>query len=308
MKLSLVLLLGAITTSLTSVVTPAPSLQVELPDSRFQIDLLFDSPLLPVDPTLAIITLFISYVARSNFEQVLEPCTYSSRTYPTVTITSHSSTQTRFLLWGIYLAAIEMVKYIRFNDVVVNLLWNKELVGQISVLVNTGVILPSTRLNDTSSFIDDGEGLILEMISNKTKEISLGRLNSPTLESGTHTAATIKSVSAGSLVDTWNTVCSNPSILPTGRSRNASVLSTLAVDFQMVAGANRLRRNVVFLSFYAAMLHVAKFPVGDRLLRFDTKAPGVDLRVHMLDLGTGCSVILPTLLTPTANLKQMRWS
>ena len=306
MKLSLVLLLGAITTSLTLVVTPAPSLQVELPDSRFQIDLLFDSPLLPVDSTLAVITLYMDIVARSNFEQVLEPRTYSSRRYPTVTITSHSSTQTRFLLWGIYLAATEMVKYIRFNDVVVNLLWDKQLVGQISVLMNTGVILPSTRPNNTSGFIDDGEGLSVEIISNNIKETSLERLNSPTLGNGTRTTATIKYASAGSLVDTWNTVCSNPSTVSTGQSSKISLLSTIAVDFQSVAGATPLKRNDVFLTFYAAILYVAKFPAGDNLLRFNSKAPDVNLRVHMLDVGTGCSVILPTLLTPTANLKQMR--
>ena len=308
MKLSLVPLLSAVTTSFTLVVTPAIQLQVELPDSRFEIQTLFDSPLLPVNPTLAVITSFMSLLGQSDFKQVHEPCTYRSRKYPSVVI-SHSSTETRFMLWGIYLAAIDMVKYSRFNDVVANLLWDKQLVGQISVLVNTGQSLPSTILNDASSFLDDDEGLSLGMISNGTRQVSMERLNAPTLEDGTRTAATKSNASADSLVDTWNAVCSNPSALPTGHSSNASLLSTtLTVDFQSVAGATPLKRNQVFLSFYAAMLHVAKFPAGDQLQHFNSKAPDVALRVHMFHVGIGCSVRLSTLLTPTINVKRMRWS
>ena len=294
MKLYLMLLFSAITTSLTLVVTPAVQLQDELPDSRFNIQMLFDSPLLPVNPTLAVITQFMSSVARSDFDQVHGPCTYRSRKYPTVAISSHSSTETRFLLWGIYLAAIDMVKYIRFNDVVVNLLWNKQLVGQISVLMNTDESLPSTSLNDTSSFLDDSEGLSLGMISNRTREVSVERLNIPTRENSTRSAATMSNASADSLVNTLNTVCSNPVTLPTGHSSNASLLSTLAVDFQSIAGATPLKRNEVFLSFYAALLYVAKFPVGDQLQHFNSKAPGVELRVHMFHVGSGCSVRLST--------------
>ena len=306
MKLSLVLLLSAVTTSFTLVVTPAFLLQDEIPDSRFEIQLLFDPPLLPINPTLAIITQFMSLVARSDFEQVLEPSSYRSRKYPEVTLMSHRSTETRFLLWGIYLAAIDMVKYIRFNDVVVNLLWDERLMGQISILVNMDKSLPCTSLNDTSTFLDDGDGFSLGMISNRTREVSVERLNIPPPENGTRIAATTSNASADSLVDTWNTVCSNPSSLPTDQFSNASLLSTLAVDFQSVPGALRLKRNAVFLTFYAAMVHVAKFPAGDQLLHFNSKAPGVELRVHMYRVGTGCSVRLSTLLTPAVNVKQMR--
>ena len=308
MKLTLVLLLSLITTSLTLVVTPALQQNVELPDSRFSIQMLFDSSLLPVNSTLAIITSFMSAVAQSDFELVHEPCTYKSKRYPTVTITSHFPTETRFLLWGIYLAAIDMVKYTRFNGVVVKFLWNKRLVGQISVLVKTGESLLSTgRLNDTSDFLDDGDGLTLGRITTSPRELPVERRNIPSMEDGTRTA-TIVNASADSLGDTWNPVCSNPFTLRTGLASNASLLSTLAVDFQSVAGAITLKRSDVFLSFYAAMLHVAKFPVGDQLQHFDSKAPDVRLRVHMFNLGTGCSVRKCTLVTPTANVKRMRWS
>ena len=289
MKLSLVLLLSAVTTSLTLVVTPALQDNVELPDTRFSIQMLFDSPLLPVNPTLAIITSFMSALARSDFEKVHEPCTYRSRKYRTVTITSHSSTETRFLLWGIYLAAIDMVKYTRFNDVVVNCLWNDQLVGQISVLVESGERLLGNSLNNTSGFLDDGDGLTLGRITNKTRELPVERRKIPTLENGTRTA-TIGTPSADSLVDTWNPVCSNPLALRSEHSNNASLLSTIAIDFQSVAGALTLKRNDVFLSFYAAMLHVAKFPAGDQMDYFNSQAPDVELRVHMFHLGSGCSV------------------
>lgn len=296
MKLSIVPLLSAATISLTLVVKPELQLQVEKPDTRFDIQLLFDSPLLPVNSTLAVITYFMGSMARSDFERVLEPTVYRSRKYPTVTITSHSSTEARFLLWGIYLAAIDMVKYIRFNDVVVNLLWKKQLVGQISVLVNTAESQPSTSLIDTNGFIDNRESLSLATVSNTTDEASVGKPNVRTPESGTRTANPTHNASAASFVDTWSTECSNPSALPISHCGNASLLSTLAVDFQSVAGAISLKRNDVFLSFYAALLHVARFPAGDQLQRFDSRAPDVELRVHMFHIGIGCSVSLSILL------------
>ena len=304
MKLSLVPLLSTITISSTLIVTPALQQDVELPDSRFKVQVLYDSALLPVNPTLAVITHFMSIVAPSDFEQVHEPCTYRSRRYPTVIIRSHHSTETRFLLWGIYLAAIDMIKYIRFNDVVVNLLWNKQLVGQISMLVKMGESSPNASRNDTSSLLDDGKILNLGMIKNRSREVSAERLNILSLESGTRKAAT-SNASADSLVDRWNTVCNDPFSLRPGHSSNASLLATLNVDFQSVAGATPLKRNAVFLSFYAAMLHVAKFPAADQLQHFTTKAPDVELRVHMFHIGAGCSVRLPTL---TVNVKLMRWS
>ena len=306
MKLSLVLLLNAVTTSLTLVVTPALQLQDEIPDSEFKIQMLLDSPLLPVDAVLVVIIQFMNLAARSDFEQVAEPCKFHSTKYPTVTISTHSSTEIRFLLWGIYLAAIDMVRYVRFNAMVVNLLWKKKLVGQISLQVNTGGSLPGTSPNDTSDFSVNGGSLTLETISNSTGELSVERLKILASEDGSRTAATISYASADSLADTWNIVCGNPSTLPTGHSSNASLMSTITVDFQSVAGATRLKRNDVFLSFYAAMLYVAKFPIDDPLVRFNSKAPGVNLRVHMFDIGIGCSVTLPTILAPTVNVKQMR--
>ena len=307
MKLSLVTLLSAITASLTLVVRPELQLQIELPDTRFKIQTLFDSPLLPVNSTLAVITYFMSGVARNDFDQVLEPSIYRSRKYPTVAIRSYSSTETRFLLWGVYLTAIDMVKYIRFNEVIVNLLWNNQLVGQISVLAITAESISSTCLNETSGSIDDREGLRFELISNKTSGTSVERLNIPTLQNGTRTA-TVSNTSADSSIDTWNTACSSPSSPSIDYSNNASLSTTLAVDFQSVAGAIRLKRNAVFLSFYAAMLHVAKFPVGDQMQRFDSQAPDVMLRVHMFHIGIGCSVRLSTSLILTINVKQIRWS
>ena len=307
MKLSIVPILSAITTSSALVVTPALQQNVELPDSRFSVQLLFDSPLLPVNPTFAVITQFMSKVARSGFEQVHESCTYRSRKYPTVAITTHSSIETRFLLWGIYLAVIDMVKYGRFNDVVVNLIWDRQLVGQIAVLVNTDQGWPKTSPNDTSGLLNDGESLKTELLSNRIRESSVERLHIPTPGNKTLDAVTISNASADSLVNSW-TVCSNPTTLTTGHPSNGSLLSTLAVNFEVVEGATPLKRNAVFLTFYAAVLHAARFPAGDQLVHFNSKAPDVDLRVHMIRVGVGCSVRLSTLVTPTVNVKIMTWS
>ena len=296
MKLALPLVLSAATIASSLALPPAPELQSDLPNSRFKIILHFDSPFLPINPTLASIIYFMSEVARSDFKQQILPRKYSSPMYPQIEITCHTPIEARFLLWGIYLAATDMVKYTRFNNVVINLSWDNTLVGQISLLVNTSVTLPGTVLLNSEDTKDHDGKLNRHGISNKTTQTLVKRLQ---VKDATTNAPARGNMSLPNSVKTLSLASSIMSSSTSPIPPVAPLASRFAIEFEWVAGAARIKRNDVFLSFYTAMLHVAKFPVRERLQYFNSQCPTVDLRVHMYDSGNGCLVILLTSLIPT---------
>ena len=289
MKLALPLVLSAATIASSLALPPAPELQSDLPNRRFKIILHFDSPFLPVNPTLVSIIYFMSVVARSGFEEQLPPQKYSSPMYPQIEITCHTPIEARFLLWGIYLAAADMVKYTRFNNVIINLSWDDKLVGQISLLVNTSITSPGTILIDSEGTKDDDGKLDRHGISNETTQAFVNRLRVKDTTTSAPARGNMSLANSVKMLDLASSIMSSStSPIPP----NAPLASSFAIEFDWVAGAVRIRRNDVFLSFYAAMLHVAKFPVRERLQYFNTQCPTVDLRVHMYEAGNGCLVIL----------------
>ena len=306
MKLSIVFSLCALTTASASVVTSALQPPIEIPSSRFKTELVFDAPLLPIKPTLAGILHFMSIIARSDLDKVLEPRTYSTPPYPEVVITTHSTSTARFLIWGAYLAAADMIKYTRFNDVVINLFWDKVVVGQISILVDTRMGLLSTTHNNTGGVVTDGRELNLEEIDNGTTRTHMESLNLPLAGNVTRTAATIKNASAVSSSKVGRTVSDNQSTSPTQIPPDAPLTSRFAIDFDRVPHASKLPRNDVFLAFYAAMLDIAKYPAGNQLGYFNNNSPTAHMRVNMYEAGVGCLVILPTLLTTISSKNMMR--
>ena len=123
------------------------SLQFDLPDSRFTTKLSFGPDFLPVGPTLANIMHFMSLISRYDFRSSIASNTYATITYPQVTISSTPVVEARFLLWGMYLAARDMMDYARFNSVLVDLRWEGFHVGQLSI-----------KLRSTSLQVDSGGG------------------------------------------------------------------------------------------------------------------------------------------------------
>lgn len=290
MKPALSLLLNATILAAALAPSPTPQPQNESPDVHFRIDLIFDAPFLPIKSTFANIIYFIRKVAHSGFEELLQPLAESSSVYPEIEIESHATTEARFLLWGIYLAATDMVKYTRFNDVAANLYWHDKFVGQISlVVVKTSLRLPGPMINGTGSMMDSGAGLSLDDISNKTTRASAENIIAPPMDNITGGDTAEKALKMISVKAPYITSAS-PSASPTQFLPNATLSSELSVDFDRVAGAKRLGRNDVFLTFYASLLHVAKYPASDNLRYFNIKI--IDLRVHMHDLEDGCLVVL----------------
>ena len=230
-------------------------------------------------------------VAHSGFEEQIQPLIDSSSLYSEIEITSYATTEARFLLWGVYLTAIDMVKYTRFNNVVANLYWHSQPVGQISLLLKTNLHLPGPLVNGTGSMVDGSKALSLDEISNKTSQGSTNTLNALRIDNDTNINTAGKAITMIS-VKAQNMPSGNPSASPTQRPLKAPLSSRLAIDIERAAGARRLDRNDVFLTFYAALLHVAKYPASERLRYFETKVPNLDMRVDMYEMENRCLVVL----------------
>lgn len=294
MKLALPLLLSATTIPSPSVLPPAPQLGSDLPDSRFRVELTFDAPFLPVNPTLMNIIHFMSVVARSEFDEQIQPRTYSAPTYREVQITTSAWTEARFLLWGIYLAVTDMIKFTRFHNVTVKLYWKSNFVGLINLLVRTISSLPDVAENGFRIVTDDSANLNLTDIGNKTTQAFEERLNPPPAQNTTGSDTT-DNISIINSVKTHNNEFSIPSTSPTLLPPKTLLAPRLTIDFIRLAGATQITRNNVFITFFTAILHLAQFPTENDMRPFNSKSPTVDLRVHMDETGVGCLVMPLTL-------------
>ena len=286
MKLAILHLLFA--AAAASIYVPSPTMQLEssLPDSRFRKELIFNVPLLPVNPTFMNILNFMGTVAVSDFHELIEPDTYTSPMYPQVQISIDRWTEARFLLWGIYLTAIDMAKFGRFNNVLIKLYWVNNLVGQMSLMAKPSLELPGIIRNDTRGVIDDSGEPSLAKINRNIMSSSVERLKILPIQNTTR--ADIVSV-----ISSNNKRLFTTSVLlrPLNHSSpNASLSTTLSISFVRVAGAKKCTRNDVFLTFYTAILHLAKLPAENNMRSFNSKLPSADLRVEMSETGFGCSV------------------
>ena len=270
MKLTFLSLLGTATTALTLVLSPAIDLGSNLPDKRFKVDLQFSSPFLPIDPTLANIILFMSIVARGNFDDPIFPKTYNSPMYRQVEIINSKYTEARYLLWGIYLAITDMIKFTRFNDVLIKLYWEGKSVGQISIVSKTGT-------GDAQSIAENQQDLNRAGIGSTSTPPSLDILSTQSPQNITSDSSSIQILNPSSSIP-----------LPL----NDSLAPLLTIEFDSVPGASRISRAKAFLSFYAAILYVARFSAGDYLLPFSSEIARTDLRVHVFKTGIGCLVML----------------
>ena len=285
MKRALSLLLNVATVATALVSPPA----VQLPPTQFKVKLRFGPALLPVDPTLANIIDLMGNVAQSGFYGQVQPRTYTSPLYPQVQIMSHTTTEARFLLWGVYLAATEMINFSRFNGVAVDLNWNGGLVGKIDLMLRTNSELSGAIVNGSQSATDNSRQLSLASISNNTTPESVERRNVPPIQVVKATNST-DGISTINPVETSSTASPAISMWPSHTPTNPSPPSALSIDFSTVTRAKRLRRNEVFLTFFAAMLHIAPYPAGNPLAYFSSKPPTLDLRVHMYEVEDTCLV------------------
>ena len=253
----------------SSLKTPSSNLSLPvsyLPDRRFKVVLAIGAPLLPINSALINILSFMSLVAQQDFRHQLQPRTFSTMDYRDVQITTYAWTESRFLLWGIYCAVTDMVKYARFHNLALQLYWEDKLVGQIVVEVKRALSLAGGAGNLTEDF-------------------------------GDHLAQANQTASGGDAPQfepvVGNAVDGDLAPLTFSRINASDTLSTpptFAISFESIAGADQLDRNEVFLTFINALLHVAQFPAETQMQPFQSDSPSGKLYLYMQANGIGCQV------------------
>lgn len=227
----------------------------DLPDERFQIKIAIGPSLLPVDSTLINILFFMSVVAAQDFTLQLAPRGYSSPQYRNVRITTFAWTEARFLLWGVYYAINDMIKFARFHDVLLWLYWEDKLVGKVGIAVKGSLDLAGGTANL------EGDQLVQMNLTGNGED------------------ATSPKPVVGNMTDSG--------LAPLNTSRvNTSIPSSYAVSFESIAGGGRLDRNEVFLTFYTALLHVAQVPAESQVQSFQSASPSGKTHLYMEALGT----------------------
>lgn len=239
---------------------------LSLPDNRFKLRIAFSAPLLPINSALMNILYFMSGVAEQGFVNQLPPRSYSTPNYRDIQITSSAWTEARFLLWGIYYAAYDMIKLARFNDVMIELYWEDRLVGKVQV-AGKRALSPVGGASNLTQDLEEG----------------LAQPNS----TGSHEDTTQPKPAVGNVTDSG---LAPPTFSHINASNALSLPSSFRVSFESIAGAGQVDRNDVFLTFYAALLHVAQFPAGTQMQTFHSVSPNGKLHLHMQGIGIGCPV------------------
>lgn len=155
-----------------------------------------------------------------------------------------------------------MVKHARFHDATMELWWEEKVVGRMRIA--------SVKWGSSST----AEAM--------TQDLVLAQSNLTNGEEGTTTGSKSAVLGNATLSD-----------LPSLASNASAALSTppeLTIEFADVAGAQAISRNNIFLTFYAAFLHVAQFPAKNKMEDFDCASPNQVISLHMQELGSGCSV------------------
>ncbi|CAF9934544.1 hypothetical protein IMSHALPRED_009755 [Imshaugia aleurites] len=245
----------------------------DLPDRRFTVTMATRSSLLPVNSALINILYFMSIVAGQHFTHQLAPRRYSTPRYRDVSITSFAYTEARFLLWGVFSAVADMVKNVRFHDVMLSLYWDDELVGKIQIAVTRPLSLVG------------GAGNVTQDLANQ-----LAQPKSGTSSGNTTLIEPVFGNKTDSDLESFNSSAFNDY-----NAQRATVI------FESIAGGGVVNRNDVFLTFYTALIHVAHFSIEDQMQTFQSDPPSRKACLHMQDMRTVCQygdVIFALLYVP----------
>ena len=264
----------------------------QLPDEDFSISRTIEKNFLPVEPALLNILHFMGVVSGPNPYEKLSPRTYSAPGYRQIQITSYTWTQARYLLWGIYKTVLEMIQTLRFHDSLINLYFRDRFVGRMKIESKIVLALPGPEDEDTEVKTPFNRTVNLEVATQFRAPISTNETavvdllpDSPDLWNST---------------ETTQITTSSP---PTNTSVNAR---DFFIDFEDVAGAQRLRRNDVFVTFYTAILHLAQLLPGSHLSMFETRSPFSGVYVRMYGTGSEClvSFFIPSYLPTNEDLEE----
>ena len=161
---------------------------------------------------------------------------------------------------------MEMVKFARFNDARMQIFWEDKVVGDVEIAVKQTLSLAGSGGNSTHDF---GDTLAQTNLTSSGEDTSDSE---PALDDGTDNDIT-------------------PLILsPLNSSATISTTPIFDVTFRTIPGARALDRNEVFLTFYAAVLHVAQYPADSYMQTFVVSSPSGKLDLHVQKVRMGCQV------------------
>ena len=254
----------------------------DLPDPNFRISQQMDSNFLPVEATLMNVLFFMGLISIQDFDERLGPGVWTAPGYPQVQITSYASTEVRFLLWGIYTAIGSMINDARFHDTNIMLYWGGDNVGKIGVKVKSRLTLSGTAGNMTVSDAGNYTGFLSEDSYFVPLQDALAN-----------------NVSDNDYVNdfliSWNDSSSNGTVPSVISSSNLTLLDTrMKIDLYQLAGAQLIKRNTMFLTFFTALLHIAQHQILDIVDSFESKYPGGDVWIDMYSADAACLVSLDT--------------
>lgn len=203
----------------------------------------------------------MSIIADQDYTVKLQPRSYSTPSYRDVKIMNFAWTEPRFLLWAMYEAIDYMVRFARFHDSIMELWWEGNVVGRMRIAsIKWGSSSASEAMTQdhvlAQSNLTDGEEGTTE-----SKAAALGN-------------ATLSDLPP--LTSNASTALSNP--------------LGFTIEFVDVVGARAIGRNNIFLTFYAAFLHVAQYPAEGKMEDFESKSPNKLISLHMQELGPSCRV------------------
>ena len=159
-----------------------------------------------------------------------------------------------------------MIKFARFHEVVLEIYWDDGLIGRVKIAANHASSLAGGTGNLTLS--------VGEHFAQKD----------PT-DSG-HDTTQPKTVVVNVTESDLAPLISSPLNAPT----TLSIPPAIAIRFETIAGARRVGRNDVFLTFYLAVLHTAQFSTENLMDSFQSNSPSGKLHLHMDAVGIGCPV------------------
>lgn len=160
-----------------------------------------------------------------------------------------------------------MVKFARFNDVSLDLYWEDNLVGKLKIAVRGALDLAS------------GAGNLTRDLGNFLPRPNLTGSDDDTMRPKSAVGTVTDSDLAPPLTSA-----------PFNALDTLSLPPSFAVSFESIAGAGKVDRNDLFLTFYNAFLHIAPFPVQSEMRSFHCESPSGNLHLHVQDVGIGCQV------------------
>ena len=217
------------------------------PDPRFSVVPSFNEGFLPPNATLVNVLYVLAGIADVDIKSNIQQQAWSDADFPQVEIITTSALKAVNLLFGIFAGIEYMVRYNRFYEVSLTLKWEKKTIGRIWIVLPGFDGLPS---------------------SNSTGNDAR------------------KSIDYSSVVGNLTDVDSNGS--STNLLNNTISLGTsIQMSIADIGGGRSLRRNQVFLTCYAALVHIAPSSNEAYMVDFTSKSPIGDVYINLLHWGPG---------------------